>query len=194
MQHLVIIPGIGATVVWYKFLTRNWEKKYGTKTHLLFFGWNGKASEFPEKFKKIERHLDEYIKENENVSILGISAGGSAAVNLFIPRRDKIKNVVTVCGRVRDPNVRQMWNHRPKALVLYEESVKLSEANLDKLSQEDKKRILTIRPIYDEIVPLRTMIIDGAENRRIFAAQHMVSISLAMTLYSKIIADFVKKN
>ncbi|GEM_PF-3098870 len=36
------------------------------------------------------------------------------------------------------------------------------------------------------------MIIDGAVNNKISAAQHMLSISLAMSLYSKTITDFLK--
>lgn len=193
MQHLIIIPGLGDDVRYTKFLTRNWEKKYNIRPHVVAFGWSGDAQKFQERYEKVEKYMDEFLENNKNVSILGISAGGSAVINLFYPRRDKIKKLVTVCGRVRDPNVRKMWNHKPEVLGVYQESVKLCEKNLDKLTLDDKKRILTISPFYDEVVPLRTMTIEGANNEKVFAAQHMVSIALSMSLYSKTIVDFLKK-
>lgn len=192
MQNLFIIPGIGYTVDWIKFLTRNWDKKYGIEPHVVDFVWMGESDKFLGRFERMGKYLDEDIKQGKDVSLLGISAGGSAVVNLFYPRRDKIKKVVTICGRVHDSNVRKMWNHKPEILGVYEESVKLCEANLSKLTPEDKKRILTIRPFYDEVVPVKTMIIDEANNQRINSAQHMVSISLAMSLYSRTITDFLK--
>lgn len=191
MQNLFIIPGIGYTVDWIKFLTRNWEKKYGIEPHVVDFNWMADSEKFPGRFERMGKYLDEDMKDGRDISLLGISAGGSAVINLFYPRRNKIKKVVTVCGRVRDPNVRKMWNHKPEVLGVYQESVKLCEKNLDKLTPDDKKRILTIRPFYDEVVPVRTMIIDGANNQRINAAQHMISISLAMTLFSGRISKFV---
>ena len=140
----------------------------------------------------MEEYVDDFIKENNNVSILGISAGGSAVINLFFKRKDKIKHTVVVCGRLRDSNVRKMWYLRAEDLGVFEESIKLCEKNINQLSEEDKKRILTIRPFYDDIVPVKTMTIDGAVNKRINSIQHMVSIFLAMTLYSKLIAKFIK--
>lgn len=192
MKNLFIIPGIGYTVDWIKFLTRNWEKEYGIEPHVVDFVWMAESDKFPLRFERMGKYLDEDIKESKDISLLGISAGGSAVVNLFYPRKDKIKKVITVCGRVHDPNVRKMWNHKPEVLGVYEESVKLCETNLDKLTSQDKKRILTIRPLYDEVVPTKTMTIEGAVNERILAAQHMVSISLALSLYSKTIVDFLK--
>lgn len=192
MQNLLIIPGLGDDVRYTKFLTRDWEEKYSIKPHIVAFGWSGESSEFPDRFKKMEKYVDDYIKENNNVSVLGISAGGSAVINLFSRRKDKLKHAVVVCGRLHDSNVRKMWNHRAEDLGVFEESIKLCEKNLESLSDKDKERILTIRPFYDDIVPVRTMTIDGARNIRINSVQHMISIYLAMTLYSKTIANFLK--
>ena len=192
MQNLLIIPGLGDDVRYTKFLTGNWEKKYNIKSHVVAFGWWGDSNKFNERFEKMKKYLDDFIEKNENVSILGISAGGSAAINLFSQKKDKLRYAVIVCGRLHDSNLRSMWYLRKKDLGVFEESIKLCEKNIDQLSEGDKKRILTIRPLYDEIVPVRTMTIKGAENKRINSVQHMVSISLALTLYSGIIAKFLK--
>lgn len=192
MENLLIIPGFADDVKYTKFQTRNWEKKYNIKPHVVAFVWNGDSDKFPGRLKKMEEYVDDFIKENNNVSVLGISAGGSAAINLFSKRKDKIKRAVAVCGRLHDPNLRDMWYLKAKNLGVFEESVKLCEKNINQFSKDDNKKILTIRPFYDDIVPVRTMTIEGANNKRVFAIQHMISIYLSMTWYSRTIADFLK--
>ncbi|GEM_PF-2809248 len=143
MQHLVIIPGISDSTKKLTLITKNWDKTYNIKPHIVKFGWQGNDKNLNSRLKIIGKYIDNLLEEGKEVSLLGTSAGGSAVINLFYPRTDKIKKVITICGRVRDPNVRKMWNHKPQDLGVYEESVKLSEKNLKKLDPQDKERILT---------------------------------------------------
>lgn len=191
MRHLVIIPGLGDNDDYVRFLTRSWERKYDIKTHVIAFGWKGKANEFEDHLNKLRRYIDNLLKQNGDVSILGISAGASAAINLFSARKHKINKVISVCGRLRDQNVKQRFYYPKMQLDIFKKSLNLCEINQEKLTKEDKERILTIRPFYDDVVPVRTMTIDGAVNRKIFAAQHGISIYLAMTLYSKTIVKLL---
>jgi hypothetical protein len=192
MTNLLIIPGLGDDVNWTKFLTRNWEKNYGIKIHVIAFGWEGDASKFQSRFNAMEKNLDALLEKEENVSLLGISAGGSAVINLYFKKRTKVKKVVTVCGRLNDVNIKPSWKNNAESYRILKHSIKLCEENTNKLINEDKKRILTIRPYYDDIVPVRTMIINGALNEKIYSVQHMISIALGLTFYSKKIADFLK--
>ncbi len=112
MHNLLIIPGLGDDVRWVNFEVRNWEKKYNIKPHVIAFGWKGEAKEFKDKFEKILNHVDELLKEKNDVSVLGISAGGSAAVNIFSARKNKIKHAVSVCGRVNDVNIKPSWRNK----------------------------------------------------------------------------------
>lgn len=192
MKDLLIIPGLGDDVSYTKFLVKGWEKKYGIKTHVVAFGWEGSADKFDERFLEMNKKLDELIDKNENVSVLGISAGGSAAINLFSKRKHKIKKVITVCGRLSDINIKPSWKNNNNSYRILKPSIKLCEENTAKLSIQDKKRILTLRPIYDDIVPIRTMTIEGAINKKVNSMQHMISIFLIMTLYSKTIVKFLE--
>lgn len=192
MQHLVIIPGLGDDVRYTKFLVRNWKKKYKITPHVIGFGWSGEASEFGSKYKNISNYLDDLLEKEDDVSLLGISAGGSAVVNLFSERKNKIKKVITVCGRLSDININPSWKNNSDSLRILKESIKICEKNIENISPEDKKKIMTIRPFYDDIVPVRTMTIDGAKNMRVNSVQHMISIYLAMTLYSGSIVKFIK--
>lgn len=191
MKNLIIIPGLGDDARYTKFLTRGWEKKYGIKITVMTFGWNGESDEFQERLDAIDKKIKEFLQENKNVSLLGISAGGGAVINLYSKNKDKIEKVICVCGRLSDPNIGKMWNHRKKDLGIFIESVRLAEENTGKLDKKELEKFLTIRPVYDDVVPVRTMTLDGAKNKKVKAVQHMISIFLIMTFYSRISAKFI---
>lgn len=191
MKNLIIIPGLGDDARYTKFLTRNWEKKYGIKITVMTFGWTGEANKFQERFDVIDEKINKFLQENKNVSLLGISAGGSAVINLYTKNKDKIERVICVCGRLKDPDIGKMWNHRKKDLGIFTQSVRFAEENTCKLDKKDLDKFLTIRPFYDDVVPVRTMTLNGAKNKKVNSIQHMISIFLIMTFYSKISAEFI---
>ena len=49
------------------------------------------------------------------------------------------------------------------------------------------------KSLFDELVPVTTLTIAGATNRRILAVEHMVSIYLALSLYARLIVDFLTR-
>ena len=132
MQNLIIIPGLGDDARWTKFLTRKWEKQYDIKPQIITFGWKGERKDFSTRFENMNSKVDDFIQTENNVSILGISAGASAALNIIYPRRDKIKHMVSVCGRLRDSNIGKMWNHRANDLGVFKESIELCEETIKK--------------------------------------------------------------
>lgn len=54
--------------------------------------------------------------------------------------------------------------------------------------------MLTFRPLFDELVPSSTVSVPGGTNVVLPTIEHILSISLAMTVFSKKIADFVLKD
>ena len=194
MKNLIIIPGLGDDARYTKFITKNWEKNHGIKVTVMNFGWSGNDDKFQKRFDAIDKKIEKFLQENKNVSLLGISAGGSAVINLYSKRKDQIEKVICVCGRLRDPNIGRMWNHRKKDLGVFTQSVRLAEKNIEKLNEKDLEKFLTIRPIYDDVVPVRTMTLNGAKNKKVNAIQHMISIFLIMTRYSSISAKFINSD
>ena len=67
----------------------------------------------------------------------------------------------------------------------FKESVLLCEENQKTISIRDSKRILTVRALYDETVPILTTTILGARNDQIFSIGHVFSIALSMTFLSR---------
>lgn len=191
-HYLVIIPGLGDNDKKFNFVVRNWEKEYKIIPHIHLMPWKDKRS-FTPKLKRLLLLIDNLYKNGNEVSLLGTSAGGSAVINAFCKRKNKISKVINVCGRLREgknvfPTLRQAAMTSPS----FEESVLLCEANLEKLSKKDKSKIMTIKPLFDEVVPGSTVAISGANNAVIFSVEHIVSIVLAVTLYSKKIMEFLR--
>ena len=59
------------------------------------------------------------------------------------------------------------------------------------LTISERKKIMTLRPLFDEVVPPFTVPIKGAKNKITFSLEHSLSIALNMTLFKKQIIDFI---
>ena len=168
--------------------TNHWTE-HGIKTTLYNVGWKDGSTEFGSKLAEIERLVDELAKEGP-VSIVGCSAGASAAFNLLLRRPDVIKNAIGVCGRIRGAKTDWGTNLRSRT---FHQSVLLFEEQQAKISEELKKRMMTVSARFrDELVPKGTSHVEGATNITIPTAIHGLSIILALTLFKKPIIDFIK--
>jgi hypothetical protein len=191
MIDLIIIPGLADDVKYTKFLVRNWESKYNVRLHVISFGWNGGINEFDNKFKLFLEKVDEIINNGNKISIIGISAGASVAINTFYLRKDRINKAISVCGRLRDQNVKQRFYYPKEKLNIFKESILLCEKTLSNLTNEDRKRLLYFLPLFDDVVPVKTMEIKGASSKKIYSIQHMFNILYTIRIYSKFIIDFI---
>ena len=61
------------------------------------------------------------------------------------------------------------------------------------LTNSDRKKILTLRPLFDEVVPPYTVPIQGARNEITPSIEHVISIALNMTLFKRKIINFILK-
>lgn len=193
MKHaLIIIPGLGDDADKLTFVTKHWKKKYNLETIPHLIPWIDNGENFEQKLDRLIEKIDALHEDGNKISLLGTSAGGSCAINAYCKRRDKIAKVINVCGRLKKgEHVFPTLDVAARKSPSFKQSVLLCEENLKSLNDRDRKKILTIRSYFDEIVPVSLIPIDGAHNIRIFSVEHLISISLAMTLYSKRIVDFI---
>ncbi len=100
------------------------------------------------------KKIDELSDKEYEISLFGQSAGGTAVLNAYIERKNKIVNI---CGRLRKgKNVFPSLETAAKGNPAFVESVLLFEnQNEKKLTTEDRKKILTIKPLWDGVVPHR---------------------------------------
>ncbi len=154
--------------------------------------WQGAEQDLTPKLNRVIGLIDSYYADGYTVSLLGTSAGGSAVVNVFAMRKEKIHRVINVCGRLRKgKNVLPSLEQVSRKSKSFYDSVIRCEENLKMFTSEDCKEILTFRPLFDELVPSSTVPVLGATNVLLPTIEHVLSIALAMTLYSSRIRRFL---
>jgi len=190
-NHVIIIPGLGNNIDLHIFASNSW-KKFGIIPHIFDAKWKTEEKGFSEKFERALKLVDSLSNVNSNISIIGNSAGSSFALNIFGKRRKEISHVVINCGRVRDGDWPWFtFDQATTSSPSFRESVLMSQ-NLEKiLTINDRKKILTLRPLFDEVVPPSTVPIKGAMNKITFSLEHSLSIALNMTLFKRQIIDFI---
>lgn len=192
---VIIIPGLGDGVELMEFATRHW--KWARLDPLVYsVGWRDGERSFTPKLTRLLEIIDELHARGKTISLVGTSAGGSAAMNAFIERRDVIHRVINVCGRLRVGPTKGLWafDAKTKSSPAFADSVMMCESHQKTVSDTDLKRVMTIRPLLDEIVPAETVALKGANNRVIPAVGHVVGISLLMTLFSRQLTSFLRED
>jgi len=190
-NHVIIIPGLGNKVDLHILASNRW-KKFGIIPHVFDTKWKTEENGFYEKFKRALNLVDSLSDKNSRISIIGNSAGSSFALNLFVKRKKQISRVVINCGRVRDGDWPWFtFDQATASSPSFKESVLISQKLERTLTTRDRKKILTLRPLFDEVVPPSTVPIKGAKNKITFSLEHSLSIALNMTLFKKKIIDFI---
>ncbi len=162
----------------------------GVIAHYHAVGWaDGEA--FAPKLDRISQQIDELYADGNLVSLVGVSAGAGAALNAYMKRPEKITHVVYICGKlIGYDNVNPRYFKQNPA---FSDSLKLTQQNLAKLTDKDKAKMLSIRPLFDNVVPIKVMQIPGVKSQTIISVWHIPSIFLAITLYKRVITNFLNQ-
>lgn len=167
-HHVIYIPGLNDQHP----LNRNLAKllplywnRFGVTTHVISPHWE-EGNSFGPKLKLILKEIDKISHLEHTITLIGQSAGGSAAMNAFCERRNMIKKVVNITGRLKKgKDVKPTLEWASRQSPAFKESVLLFErVNEQTLRLSDREKITTIRPFWDETVPSVTVGIKGATN------------------------------
>lgn len=177
----IVVPGLKDQIPIHELLTALWPL-WGITPVVHKMNWHDGES-FDRKLDGLVRRIDMLGAKYENVSLVGASAGASAALNAYIKRKTKIHRVVNVCGRLRAKTNRGIddFEKRTSSSNSFRQSVLTVSAGVAELTAADCKKIRCIYPFFgDELVPKDTCILEGAENIAIPTGEHMISIGFAM--------------
>jgi len=191
MHQVLVIPGLGNNISSYQWATKSWSK-FGLEPHIFDVSWGEKNDTLKGKIEKAERVLKILSQSNQKVSLVGCSAGCSLAINLFQRNKKFIDKVVLNCGRIRDTDL--PWFSFEKATEkspAFKESVLSSQKIVARLCKDEKEKIMTLRAKFDELVPADSIVIEGATNTVVPSLEHMLTITLNLTLWKKKIFDFL---
>lgn len=192
MHHVIYVPGLDDSRKGYELFVNKW-RFYGIVPHVYRVGWNDEEKSFEPKLKKFVSEVNSLIKKGRIVSLVGGSAGGSAVLNVFL-EQPKINAVVNVCGRLRaGKNVRPSLEWAARKSPAFKQSVLMFEKREPGMKKKQRSKVLTLSPIWDEIVPKTTVPLQGATNKTLPSVEHMLSGLLGLTIFSPIVVGFVKE-
>lgn len=168
--------------------TKHW-KNHGIDVTVYNVGWREGETNFESKLDQIQNLIDELAQKGP-VSIIGCSAGASAAFNALTKKPDVIQKAISVCGRLR--GAKEEWSKEMQDDPFIQ-SVLMFEEQEAQIPEELKKRMMTVSARFgDRLVPKETSNLEGAENITIPTKMHGLSIVMALTLFKKPIIDFIK--
>jgi predicted peptidase len=135
---------------------------------------------FEQKLARIDRAIDR--SKGKRVVIIGESAGGSMAVHMYARRPDDFYKVMTLCGKNIQPEKvdERYYMHHPA----FRTSMERLNESLAQLTDKQRKRFVSIHPLYDPVVPVRETLIPGCRQVRLLAIGHFTVIILALTVLS----------
>lgn len=178
--QLVIIPGLGDRSGWYTFFAAVWWLR-GYRSHIVTFGWEEQQEIFEQKFDFLMRYIDQL--PGDNIYIIGVSAGGTAAVQALNARPNKVRKVVTVSSPY---GIFVPVENRPLL-----SSLELLKEQLPQMPAELKARILSVHGWHDTRVRPQWSRADGIATTKVFAFGHGPSIFGALVLFSGRIKRFL---
>lgn len=191
-HHVIIVPGLNNGVKLRKIFasTKTWDQ-YGLFVTVHIAPWDDQ--DFATKIAALLKKIDTLVAQGHQVSLIGISAGGSLVMNAYLSRKKYIHKVVTICARLRIGSKKFPDIHFAKRFYpAYAESVLFCESGIARLNMRDKKNIMTVRGVIDELVPVTTMIINDATNICLPIGIHFLVMAYALTIDKKKIINFLK--
>lgn len=196
-KHSVIfITGLGEEVDKTRWAVSHW-RNGGLNPIVHSVGWHDSETKFQPKLERLIEMIDILTEEGDKVSLVGCSAGGSAALNAFFERKNIVYRVINVCGRLRTGTQEgfRSFAKMTKSSPPFAESIKLFESHEKLLSETDRQKVMTVRSLFgDELVPSDTSILIGAYNTTVPTPEHMFSITMALTIFSSPLITFLTKS
>lgn len=180
-MNAIIVPGYGDRHDYIEYATKNWQQRYGVDPEVYVFGWSDELGSYEEKWQNFE----EKLHNNAPTAIIGISAGFSVALRGLVQYPELVTAAVSICGPhdAKDLSRETLHNKYP-----------LLEQAFDSFSSDDLPldKIMTLRPLFDEVVSVNAVNINGASNERMATVFHAPSIVWGVAGRGKTITEFIK--
>lgn len=190
-HHVVFIPGIGDQYFG-KYMANAyrlfWDLR-GFPLHIVGPTWS--RGSYEPKQELVLGTVDDLTNQGLTTSIVGVSAGDSLGGNVFCLRKERVKGFINVTGRSRVGDLQNFFE-ATKRSAAFAESVRRLEINQRSLTDADRRRIMTIRPTKDDVVPAETVAIEGATNLVAPFEGHNLGAIFIMTRYARVLQDFLR--
>lgn len=189
-EHAVIyVTGLNDRNVAFQKRAVSWWRIYGVEPILFQTNWTDKKS-FSEKLDSLLALIDHHEISGQKVSLVGVSAGASMAVAAYSRRGEAIHGVAFICGKLRRPEAVGV-NYYLKNPA-FREAMNTLNQNIASLTKQERARILSTHPLFDETVVITDTFVDGAKKVILPTLFHVPSIVLGITIFSWVPLLFLK--
>jgi len=190
MLHAILFNGLGTGE------TRKREQfaidylaRHGLKVEHHHVNWLSKDP-FDALLQDATEVTRDLLQQHGRLAILGSSAGGSMAANVFSELQDEDVQMVNLCGRLHpgnyDPADKQSLESKaylgtPKASQSFFDSVTYcDQVAIPGIKEENLHRIIVVKQLADFVVPRETMDIQGVKPIIVPGFGHGMGIALAV--------------
>jgi hypothetical protein len=201
--YIVVIPGLQRSGVLAYIFSRLQHRimlftvhhRWGFQGEILLFNWLEKDFLFDQEIERLHKRIRTLFEDGKKIVLVGTSAGASVAINLLSRDRWIVSYVINIAGRVRegDHSGRLSLDKASRHNRIFEESVLICEDNLKIISSHQRRKIMTIRPLFDEVVPADTVSIAGATNKRVWCVEHGICIFAAAVFMRNTVLRFISQ-
>jgi hypothetical protein len=188
-HHVIYIPGLGDTMVGGQKLAVSTWKLWNVEPHLFQMNWADQEAYAP-KQARLLAVVDE-LAQAGSVSLVAASAGATAAVNVFALRKNAVLGVVCIAGKINNPQA--IGDGYKRNNPAFWESAHLTTSSLANLQEQDRRRIVSIRAMFDPIVPGRDSILQGAHNKLTWTSGHAITIATQLIFGAPKFLRFLKQ-
>lgn len=142
------------------------------------------------KLQRLLTLISEKNNEGYIVSLIGESAGASAAMQAFVQQEDSLCALILLCGKSQHPETvsKRLFKRHPAL----EDAVKASDTAVKYLTDQQKAKILNLHPLFDPVVPVKETKIPGVKDNRMPIIGHATSIVFANVFWAGRIIRFAK--
>ncbi len=158
-----------------------WWQMEGTKMYYARVNWYD-DEDIETMTQRVLSQAKDLLKTHGGVVILGSSAGGSLALNVFYQLRNQ--NICVVCSRARlrvgkyeQSDSKSLYRcarigTQKQSKCFYDSVVRVEDEVIPNLTKSDKQRVFIQSQLVDNIVPTNLMSIEGVSEHRSFAFGH----------------------
>jgi hypothetical protein len=159
--------------------------------------WQSKES-FQDLLKRTTALVEKELRVNGELVLIGASAGGSLAVNVFGEVKSNKLQVITLCSRLNETKLK-WWDWRnlnrmahigtkTESKSFYDSVRYCTNITLPSLTKQQRARIVSVRQWVDEVVPRVTMGYPSLRTYVVCTFGHNLGILYGIRNVPKIIA------
>lgn len=179
-KHYIYLPGLGEGLLtpFRRALLWLWRLR-GMRVTFVEMRWNDTAESWQQKYQRLVDAAKEH--ENQQLILIGESAGGAMALQALSKGEIDFDTVVTVCG----------YNHGASGLAdiqskLHPAFVELVKANDDlQLSSDHSGKLINLYSEFDQTVRPERSLVDGARHNKLPKLPHMSAITYILLVTIK---------